>query len=38
MSIRDDFNAIERGVGKARPGAALMLREILVALLLLTAP
>jgi hypothetical protein len=34
MSIRDDFNAIERGAGAARPGAAL----ILGGLLLLIAP
>src|ERR1022692_2854811 len=34
MSIRDDFDAIERGAGKARPGAAL----ILGGLLLLLAP
>jgi hypothetical protein len=34
MSIRDDFNAIERGAGKARPGAAL----ILGGFLLLVAP
>jgi hypothetical protein len=33
MSIRDDFNAIERGAGKARPGAALI-----PGLLLLIAP
>jgi hypothetical protein len=34
MSIRDDFNAIERGADSARPGAAL----ILGGLLLLIAP
>jgi len=34
MSIRDDFDAIGRGAGEARPGAAL----ILGGLLLLIAP
>jgi hypothetical protein len=34
MSIRDDFDAIERGAGKARPGTAL----ILGGLLLLSTP
>jgi hypothetical protein len=34
MSIRDEFNAIERGAAEARPGAAL----ILCGLLLLIAP
>jgi hypothetical protein len=34
MSIRDNFDAIERGAGKARPGASL----ILGGLLLLIAP
>jgi len=34
MSIRDDFKAIERAAGKAGPGAALILRG----LLLLIAP
>jgi hypothetical protein len=34
MSIRDDFDAIERGAGKARPGASC----ILGGLLLLIAP
>jgi hypothetical protein len=29
MSIRDDFNAIERGAGTARPVAALILRGLL---------
>jgi hypothetical protein len=42
MSIRDDVHAIERGAGKARPGAALMPRGmlfgILGGLLLLSAP
>jgi hypothetical protein len=38
MSIRDDFTAIERGAGKARLGAALMLCGILGGLLLLIAP
>jgi hypothetical protein len=38
MSIRDDVHAIERGAGKARPGAALMLFGILGGLLLLSAP
>jgi hypothetical protein len=38
MSIRSDFDAIERGAGKARPGAALMLCGILGGLLLLSAP
>ena len=34
MSIRSDFSAIERGAGEALPGAALLLRG----LLLLIAP
>ncbi len=34
MSIRDDFDAIERGAGEARPGAVV----ILGGLLLLIAP
>ena len=34
MSIRNDFNAIERAAAKARPGAA----PILGGLLLLIAP
>jgi hypothetical protein len=34
MPIRDNFDAVERGAGKARPGAAL----ILGGLLLLIAP
>jgi hypothetical protein len=38
MSIRDDVHAIERGAGKARPGAALMLCGLLGGLLLLIAP
>jgi hypothetical protein len=38
MSIRDDFDAIERGAGEARPGTALMLCQILGGLLLLIAP
>ena len=38
MSIRDDVHAIERGAGKALPGAALMLFGILGGLLLLSAP
>jgi hypothetical protein len=38
MSIRDDFNAIERGAGEALPGAAFMLCAILGGLLLLSVP
>jgi hypothetical protein len=38
MSIRDDFDAIERGAGEAQPGTALMLCQILGGLLLLIAP
>jgi hypothetical protein len=30
MSIRDDLNAIERGAGAARPGAALILGGLLL--------
>jgi hypothetical protein len=38
MAIRDDFTAIERAAGKARPGTTLMSCQLLGGLLLLIAP
>jgi hypothetical protein len=38
MAIRDDFHAIERAAGEARPDAALMSCQLLGGLLLLIAP
>jgi hypothetical protein len=38
MTIRDDFHAIERAAGKAQPGAARMLCQVIGGLLLLITP